>query len=64
MIQICLVVEDMDEAVKYWAKLFNIEEPDHNPSTFREFLEKHGSSWTVVDCEDKLGVNINIKPVR
>jgi len=141
-IQICLVVENMDEAVKYWSKLFNIEEPeivvntpsrsedlkyrgeiaeygirmaiikangfvielvepDENPSTFREFLEKHGSgvhhlgfevgdqrdaiveelekkegfemrtvgyypgsSWTVVDCEDQLGVNINIKPVR
>ena len=141
-IQICLVVEDMDEAVKYWSKLFNIEEPeimvqaaeknpdltyrgevaeygmrmaiikangfvielvepDQNPSTFREFLNKHGSgvhhlgfevgdkrdaiveelenkegfdmrtigyypgsSWTVVDCEDKLGVNINIKPVK
>lgn len=76
-------------------------EPDENPSTFREFLEKHGngvhhlgfevgdkrdaiinemeqkeglemrtvgyypgSSWTVVDSEDVLGVNINIKPVR
>jgi len=23
-----------------------------------------GSSWTVVDSEDKLGVNLNIKPVR
>lgn len=76
-------------------------EPDENPSTFREFLDKHGngvhhlgfevgdrrdaiieemeqkeglqmrtigyypgSSWTVVDAEDVLGVNINIKPVR
>lgn len=76
-------------------------EPDENPSTFREFLTKHGngvhhlgfevgdrrdaiiqemeekeglemrtvgyypgSSWTVVDSEDVLGVNINIKPVR
>lgn len=141
-IQICLVVEDMDEAVKYWSNLFQIEEPeiivntpsrskdltyrgeiaeygirmavikangfvielvepDDNPSTFREFLNKHGSgvhhlgfevgdkrdaiveelekkegfemrtvgyypgsSWTVVDSEDKLGVNLNIKPVR
>ncbi len=141
-IQICLVVEDMDEAVKYWSNLFQIEEPeiivntpsrskdltyrgeiaeygirmavikangfvielvepDENPSTFREFLNKHGSgvhhlgfevgdkrdaiveelekkegfemrtvgyypgsSWTVVDSEDKLGVNLNIKPVR
>lgn len=141
-IQVCIVVEDMDEAVKYWSNLFQIDppqivvnepnkspdltyrgemaeygirmaiieangfvielvEPDHNPSTFREFLTKHGSgvhhlgfevgdkrdaivkeletkegmemrtvgyypgsSWTVVDCEDKLGVNINIKPVR
>lgn len=76
-------------------------EPDDQPSTFREFLEKYGngvhhlgfevgdkrdavieeletkegyemrtigyypgSSWTVVDAEDKLGVNINIKPRR
>ena len=23
-----------------------------------------GSSWTIVDSEDKLGVNLNIKPVR
>jgi methylmalonyl-CoA/ethylmalonyl-CoA epimerase len=73
-------------------------EPDENPSTFREFLDKHGngvhhigfevgearddmvneleglgyamrtigyypgSSWTIVDSEDKLGVNLNIKP--
>lgn len=75
-------------------------EPDENPSTFREFLDKHGngvhhlgfevgerrdaiiaelegmgfdmrtvgyypgSSWTIVDGEDSLGVNLNIKPVR
>ena len=75
-------------------------EPDGNPSTFREFLDKHGngvhhlgfevgeqrdaiiaeleasgydmrtvgyypgSSWTIVDSEDNLGVNLNIKPVR
>jgi len=75
-------------------------EPDDNPSTFREFLNKHGagvhhlgfevgerrdaiiaeleasgfdmrtvgyypgSSWTVVDSEALLGVNLNIKPVR
>ena len=23
-----------------------------------------GSSWTIVDSEDTLGVNLNIKPVR
>jgi hypothetical protein len=75
-------------------------EPDENPSTFREFLDKHGngvhhlgfevgerrdaiiaeleaegfdmrtvgyypgSSWTIVDSEDSLGVNLNIKPFR
>jgi len=75
-------------------------EPDENPSTFREFLDKHGngvhhlgfevgerrdavvgeleamglvlrtvgyypgSSWTIVDAEKELGVNLNIKPVR
>jgi hypothetical protein len=74
-------------------------EPDQNPSTFREFLDKHGngvhhvgfqvgdkrdaiigeleqagyairtvgyypgSSWTIVDSEDTLGVNLNIKPI-
>lgn len=73
-------------------------EPDENPSTFREFLDKHGcgvhhigfevgeardaivdelkglgygmrtfgvypgSSWTIMDTEDDLGVNLNIKP--
>ncbi|MBQ1377327.1 MAG: hypothetical protein IIY77_05100 [Lachnospiraceae bacterium] len=23
-----------------------------------------GSSWTIADAEDRLGVNLNIKPVR
>ena len=73
----------------------------NGPSTFHEFVEKHGygvhhigfevgdkrdsviaslaeegfdtgrtvgfypgSSWTIVDTEDVLGVNLNIKPVR
>lgn len=81
--------------------VIELVEPDQNPSTFREFLKKHGSgvhhigfevgdkrdaiieelekkegfamrtigyypgsSWTVVDSEDALGVNINIKPRR
>ena len=80
--------------------VIEIHEPDGNPSTFREFLDKHGngvhhigyevgekrdaivdeldqlgyalrtvgfypgSSWTIVDTEDDLGVNLNIKPVR
>lgn len=81
--------------------LIELVEPDENPSTFREFLNKHGSgvhhvgfevgdkrdaiineleekegfemrtvgyypgsSWTVVDSEEQLGVNINIKPVK
>jgi methylmalonyl-CoA/ethylmalonyl-CoA epimerase len=75
-----------------------LHQPDHNPSTFREFLDKHGNgvhhigfqvgnardsvvgelesmgyvlrtvgryadgSWTIVDVEDTLGVNLNIKP--
>ncbi|MFC4810990.1 VOC family protein [Paenibacillus sp. GCM10023250] len=78
--------------------VIELHEPDDNPSTFREFLDKHGngvhhlgfqvgerrdaivgeleqmgyalrtvgyypgSSWTIVDCEDDLGVNLNIKP--
>lgn len=80
--------------------VIELHEPDENPSTFREFLDKHGngvhhlgyevngrrdaivgelesmgyplrtvgyypgSSWTIVDTEDDLGVNLNIKPVR
>lgn len=141
-IQVCIVVEDIETALDYWTKLFNIArpqiqesdapgnsdltyrgeiahysmkmavmeagnllielvQPDENPSTFREFLNKHGngvhhlgyevgdkrdaiieelenkegfdmrtigfypgSSWTVVDSEDKMGVNLNIKPVK
>ena len=75
-----------------------LHEPDQNPSTFREFLDKHGNgvhhigfevgaardavigeleqlgyvmrtigmypdgSWTIVDGEETLGVNLNIKP--
>lgn len=78
--------------------VIELHQPDENPSTFREFLDKHGqgvhhlgfcvgdkrdaiieelgqrgyamrtvgyypgSSWTIVDSEDKLGVNLNIKP--
>ncbi|RZS62142.1 VOC family protein [Xylanimonas ulmi] len=77
--------------------VIELTEPDHHPSTFREFLDKHGEgvhhlgfavegrdavvrdlaqhghalrveafypggSWTVVDLEDVLGVNLNIKP--
>jgi methylmalonyl-CoA/ethylmalonyl-CoA epimerase len=78
--------------------IIELHEPDENPSTFREFLNKHGNgvhhigfqvgeardavvselesigyvmrtigmytggSWTIVDSEDKLGVNLNIKP--
>jgi methylmalonyl-CoA/ethylmalonyl-CoA epimerase len=78
--------------------IVELHEPDHNPSTFREFLDKHGNgvhhigfqvgdardavvgelesmgyvlrtvgkyhdgSWTIVDGEDNLGVNLNIKP--
>jgi len=80
--------------------VIELHEPDGNPSTFREFLDKHGegvhhlgfevgdrrdavvdelnrmgyalrtvgyypgSSWTIVDTEKDLGVNLNIKPVR
>jgi len=78
--------------------VIEIHEPDENPSTFREFLDKHGNgvhhigfqvgetrdavineleglgyvmrtigmypggSWTIVDGEESLGVNLNIKP--
>ena len=78
--------------------VIELHEPDDNPSTFREFLDKHGngvhhigfevgpprdaivgalaevcshlrtvgiypgSSWTIVDTEEDLGVNLNIKP--
>jgi 4-hydroxyphenylpyruvate dioxygenase-like putative hemolysin len=78
--------------------VIELQEPDERPSTFREFLDKHGngvhhlgfevgerrdaiiaeleadgfdmrtvgfypgSSWTIVDSEDTLGVNLNIKP--
>lgn len=78
--------------------VIELHEPDEHPSTFREFLDKHGngvhhigfqvgdkrdaivgelsdmgydlrtvgyypgSSWTIVDTEDDLGVNLNIKP--
>ncbi|WP_129339125.1 VOC family protein [Cellulomonas endophytica] len=78
--------------------VLELQEPDENPSTFREFLTAHGpgvhhlgfvvgderdavveelqaegyalrtvgfypgGSWTVVDAEARLGVNLNIKP--
>jgi methylmalonyl-CoA/ethylmalonyl-CoA epimerase len=78
--------------------VIELHEPDQNPSTFREFLDKHGNgvhhvgfqvgeardavvgeletmgyvlrtvgmypggSWTIVDGEKDLGVNLNLKP--
>lgn len=81
--------------------LIELHQPIGGPSTFQEFLDKHGngvhhlgfevgdarddviadlieagydtnrtlgiypgSSWTIVDSEDVLGVNLNIKPRR
>ena len=81
--------------------VLELHQIDENPSTFREFINKHGngvhhlgfevgdardevirelkemgfdtertigvypgSSWTIVDSEDVLGVNLNIKPKR
>jgi len=81
--------------------VIELHEPAGGPSSFQEFLDKHGngvhhigfevgdlrdevigdmqkagydvgrtlgiypgSSWTIVDAEDSLGVNLNIKPVR
>lgn len=81
--------------------LIELHQVIDGPSTFREFVEKHGygvhhigfevgdardavieslsglgfdtnrtlgiypgSSWTIVDTEETLGVNLNIKPVR
>ena len=81
--------------------VLELHQIDNNPSTFREFINKHGqgvhhlgfevgdardevirelkalgfdtertvgiypgSSWTIVDTEDVLGVNLNIKPKR
>ena len=81
--------------------VLELHQIDQNPSTFREFINKHGqgvhhlgfevgdardevikelkemgfdtgrtlgvypgSSWTIVDSEDVLGVNLNIKPKR
>jgi catechol 2,3-dioxygenase-like lactoylglutathione lyase family enzyme len=77
-----------------------LHQPAGGPSTFQEFLDKHGngvhhigfevgdkrdsiiaelnedgypvrtvgyypgSSWTIVDTEEDLGVNLNIKPIR
>ena len=81
--------------------VIELHQPIGGPSSFQEFLDKHGngvhhigfevgaarddviadmeqagydvhrtlgiypgSSWTIVDAEDTLGVNLNIKPVR
>lgn len=81
--------------------VLELHQPVSGPSTFQEFLDKHGngvhhigfevgkdrdaviehlndlgfdtnrtlgiypgSSWTIVDSEDVLGVNLNIKPKR
>ena len=81
--------------------LIELHQPIGGPSSFQEFLDKHGegvhhlgfevgdmrdriidemakdgynvnrtlgiypgSSWTIVDSESELGVNLNIKPVR
>ena len=88
-----------DIAMDGW--VLELHQPCGGPSSFQEFLDKHGngvhhigfevgdrrdaviaamaeegydvnrtlgvypgSSWTIVDGEDTLGVNLNIKPVR
>jgi hypothetical protein len=38
--------------------------PDEGFDTDRTLGIYPGSSWTIVDSEDTLGVNLNIKPVR
>lgn len=84
--------------IRFNGFVIELLEPDENASTFREFLDKHGSgvhhlgfevgegrdavvgeleemgyemrtvgyypgsSWTIVDSEGDLGVNLNIKP--
>ena len=87
--------------IKMGSWVLELHQIDENPSTFREFINKHGngvhhlgfevgdardeviselkemgfdtertigiypgSSWTIVDSEDVLGVNLNIKPKR
>ena len=69
--QINIVVADIETAAEKWADFFGIEKPeiriDHlegGDDTDRTIGIYPGSSWTIVDTEDTLGVNLNIKPVR
>ena len=41
-----------------------IEEMEKDGYTMRTVGIYPGSSWTIVDSEDDLGVNLNIKPIR
>lgn len=41
-----------------------IAEMEENGVQMRQIGYYPGSSWTIVDSEDTLGVNLNIKPVR
>lgn len=87
-------------AIQMESFVLELHQPLSGPSSFQEFLDKHGngvhhlgfqvgdlrdtiieemredgydvdrtlgiypgSSWTIVDAEDTLGVNLNIKPV-
>jgi len=55
----------MEEAVKQWSSMFNINELETKEGyEMRTIGYYPGSSWTVVDSEDRLGVNINIKPYK
>lgn len=100
--KLALALEDMKaKAIEMGSWVLELHQIDENPSTFREFINKHGngvhhlgfevgdtrdevirelkemgfdtertigvypgSSWTIVDSEDVLGVNLNIKPKR
>ena len=41
-----------------------VKELEGNGYTMRQIGFYPGSSWTIVDSEEKLGVNLNIKPKR
>lgn len=56
-IQVCIVVEDIEKALDYWTKLFNLERPEiivNTPSrskdlTYRGEIAEYGIKMAVMD---------------
>ncbi|MCQ2213248.1 MAG: VOC family protein [Bacteroidaceae bacterium] len=57
---------NMDKTIEYfdnvfgWKKVFELHHDNGDPKRVEHFYP--GGSWTIIDSEQMLGVNLNVKP--